>query len=206
MSHGRLSPAQVVALRPFVDGRTIHDLGAGQCTLAMLLLQRLGAACVIALDKESMPELVRAGLIQAQTTFEDVAGEHDVAEWKRPLVERARDLTRTIDVAFVSWPQNHPSEGLLRLLRRAGVVVYLGSNVNGSACAWPGLFMSEFLFREVLAHVPERANSLIVYGERCEAPRRKLLGEEIAAVLSYETSVGIMTFEEAQDASKRQRQ
>jgi hypothetical protein len=172
MSYGRLTSVQLETLMPFVLGRQVYDLGAGNLVLARLLLN-LGASSVVAIDKErplcTPPSLPR-NLDVVYTTF-----------------DKFHALPTTC-VAFVSWPDNRTDKGLLRLVRRASQVVYLGKNTDGTACGSLALF-EHFLEREILATEPDRKNTLIVYGARQDT-RREPLCEERAGmspdtILSY---------------------
>ena len=173
MSYGHLSPAQSEALTPHVQGRVVHDFGAGSCELARKLVQ-LGAEQVIAIDKEKMPCVDDPRVIQKHGYFGQAAADE-------------------IDVAFMSWPQNMESPVLLALVEHARTVVYLGKNTDGSSCGWPGLFES-LLWRRLLVYTPERPNTLIIYGGKLKR-RRRPRGEERAAItieeqvrpLKYET-------------------
>lgn len=157
--YGRLSNAQVDALRPFVAGRRVADLGAGQLNLSLALVA-MGAAEVLAIDKREMPAVQSPRLVLLRSQFGDVRLE--------------------LDVAFLSWPPNYTTPGLLQLLSGAKTIVYLGKNSDGSACGTPALF-SFFLRREVVCYVPERPNTMIVYGQRLEELRRPC-GEEVGGL------------------------
>lgn len=173
MAYGKLSDAQRDALRPHVSGLKVHDLGAGTCELSRELLD-LGATSVVAIDTQDMPFVDRR-------------------------IERVQDpfqLYRDpISVAFVSWPINREDRGLMRLVREAKKVVYLGKNTDGVMCGWPGLF-NELVKRKVLAYIPERKNTLIVYGGQSHS-KRKFLGEEHAGATALVTSEW-MSFEEVE--------
>jgi len=179
VSYGRLSPEQADAVKAHVEGKVVHDLGAGLCELAVEIA-RLGAKKVIAVDKEPMPIVDDPRVERRQGYFGCVAAD-------------------VIDVAFVSWPQNQESIVLLRLLEYAESVVYLGSNTGGNACGWPGLFES-FLHRRVAVYVPERPNTLIIYRERLKKPRKleDAKGEEYTAITLWSQARPVR-YEEAED-------
>lgn len=175
-TYGRLSEHQKIALRPFVQGKIVHDLGAGSCSLSVELI-RLGAASVIAVDKEPIhgaESLEKLRVFAFQAYFSDLRDE-------KP------------EVAFLSWPANRFDQHLLELVEASETVVYLGSNTDGSACGWPGLFR-EFLRRERLAYAPERKNTLIVYGKHLPVSRTPR-GEEYAGLTSWDEG-GILRFDE----------
>lgn len=151
-------------LVPHVQGKVVWDLGAGNLWHAQMLL-RLGALRVVAVEKECLPRGIRDPRVEVlHARFDEV------------VVPRAG-----IDVAYLSWPVNHDHiPGLEALLSRSHKVVYLGSNVGGTACGGSDL-MWYLASREVLGHVPHEQNSLAVYGEG-SAMGRALLPEEWAAL------------------------
>ena len=175
--YGVFMTGQREAIRGVVRGREVHDLGAGDLMLSHELL-RMGASKVVAIDKEAPRSLKGDSRIQViEGYFHAYKGD--------------------IDVAFMSWPQNYNDEGILRLIERAGTVVYLGKNTDGSACG--SLRMFEHLVgRELLAHVPDRANTLIVYGKPLEEPREPV-GEEMAALT---VNHHMWTFEEVANPAR----
>lgn len=161
---GRLNQAQKDTIRPFVQGQRIHDLGAGDLGLASELLQ-LGAKHIMAIDKEEAPS--RA---------------HDPAiTYTRGLYSAFPDLRP--EIAFLSWPINHVLPDLNRIVSNAKTVVYLGKNTDGTSCGDRSLFQ-EFVWRELLAYVPDRQNTLIVLGKRLENLREPM-GEERAGLAHW---------------------
>lgn len=150
---GRLNDEQVAALAPHVKGRVVHDLGAGDLVLAQLLVKQ-GAEKVVAVDRYTLPGEAPAGIEVVEAYFED--------------------YYEPIDVAFMSWPVNWVS-GLHALAARARTAIYLGKNTDGSCCGDSILF-HQLWQREVLAHVPDRPNTLIIYGPKFVT--RDMLPEE----------------------------
>ncbi len=65
------------------------------------------------------------------------------------------------------------------MLNTARTVIYLGSNFDGVSCGSEEMF-HELSRREVLALVPHKFNSLIVYGS--QRVQRRLLPEEYAGL------------------------
>jgi len=131
------------AIRPYVAGRTVHDLGAGKLIEARMLV-RLGAARVIAIDRNPMPHPEMGCIDRIRSHFKD---------WQHDGV---------IDVAFLSWPLNYDT-GVLRLLRSSTVVIYHGKCTDGTMCGYPEMW-HHLLNREVYVHVHSREGVLIVYG------------------------------------------
>lgn len=179
MPYHRLSENQLCAIEPYIRKQIVYDLGAGDCSSSTLLLSR-GASRVMAIDKDDQrtgyPDFLRMGFDQLAAVVKD------------------------IDVAFISWPVNHYIPGLLQLIRKTAIVIYLGSNTDGNACGHPHYF-EDFRHRELLAYVPEKPNTLAVYGNYLDEPRsfEKLRGEEIAAITIFQQD-RILTFEEVEKA------
>jgi len=172
MSYGKLNQAQRLAVTPHLVGKTLHDLGAGDLELAQECLS-LGAKHVVAIDKEGMPRRSLKRITKLHLSFAEFAG-------PAPTV-------------VLSWPVNWVVEGLLRLVREAETVVYLGTNTDGMACGTKILW-KHLATREVLAHVPVHGNTLIVYGALL-VKSRKVLPEEYAAlntdeIYSFESLYG----------------
>lgn len=164
MSIGHLNRHQKQVVERNVEGQVVVDLGAGDGNLSLELVE-LGARRVIAVDKNPMPRYLS-----------EAGAETVCLPFKRLVFLPA-------DVAFLSWPDNHEQKGLLEILERIPVVVYLGKNTDGAACAWP-LFFARMLEREVLDYVPAPENTLIVWGPR-RVVQRQPLGEELAGLKAY---------------------
>lgn len=180
-SYGRLSDAQAERLRPFVEGKVVHDLGAGpDCDLSLVLIS-LGAKRVIAIEKDSMTPLNHPDIEQHEIHFSDYIKVHSEEQ---------------IEVAFIAAPRNARDWDLLTFVRIAKVVVYLGKNTDGTACGFRQLFES-FFTREVLAYVPEYPRTLIVYGGDLKEPRQ-MRGEEYAALHGQDGDAPILRFEEVE--------
>lgn len=171
MSYGRLNQAQRLAVTPHLIGKTLHDLGAGDLELAQECLS-LGAKHIVAIDKE-MSRRKQAKITKLHLNF---------SEFKEPA-----------PTVILSWPVNWVVEGLLRIVKEAETVVYLGTNTDSMACGTKTLW-KHLATREVLAHVPVHGNTLIVYGALLEKSR-KVLPEEYAAlntdeIYSFESLYG----------------
>lgn len=173
LSIGKLNDEQEAVLRQFVMGYNIHDIGAGQLGLSKKLIE-LGAHTVTAVDR-----------IYADFRNNNF---NDCAPWVAPLPgislvgEYFEEYARHghfIDVAFISWPEAYHQQGIVQLIERARVVIYLGSNFDGISCGSEDMFCT-LSQRNVLATVPHRFNTLIVYGNEWVA--RRLLPEEYAAL------------------------
>lgn len=168
---GTLTTEQCSVLAAVVRGRVVHDLGAGSGELSDVLID-LGAERVIAIDKDWRGRQDPHKVEVHRCYFHDFDGPAP-------------------DVAFLSWPVNWHVNGLIALLEKARLVVYLGTNTGGSACGWPGLF-EHLLRRTIVVHAPDQRNTLTVYGPPCPL-RAPETGEE-HAMLSH----GIWSYEDAE--------
>jgi len=157
--YGRLNEKQREAVRSHVKGLRIHDLGAGDGSLALELIE-LGAEHVTTIERHDIH--VRHPRVEVRQGYF-----HDF-----PMVKP--------DVAFASWPPNHKDYDLFRLCRDARILVYLGKNTDGTACGQPEMF-EDMVHRELLAYVPNRLNTLIIVGQRLDT-RREPRGEERAGL------------------------
>lgn len=165
LSMGKLTDEQEAVLRQFVMGFNIHDIGAGQLGMAKKL-QELGAHTVTAVDKIY--------------SHHPVVSPHPSITLVGEYFDEYANHGHFIDVAFVSWPEAYGQDRIVDLLRGARIVIYLGSNFDGTACGSEAMF--QYLSqRNVLALVPHRWNSLIVYGNEYPVQRR-LVPEEYAAL------------------------
>ena len=160
VTYGQLNELQREEVSFQVKGKHVHDLGAGNGNLALELL-KLGAAKVTAIDKHLTLVTTDPRLEILEGSFQDY-----------------QDLSP--EVAFVSWPSNHPNPYLRQICRRAKVVIYLGKNTDGSACGQPEFFDDQ-LYRELLAYHSDRFNTLVVVGGVRDL-KRPPMGEELAGL------------------------
>jgi len=168
VSFGILSPAQKRALRPYVHGRVVYDLGSGNDLELAQQLTYLRVKEVVAVDTYPSP------WAYSTTGYGPKGTSEEIIRYVRQDLVNFHEPVRT---AFVSWPSNRPNPGLLRILKGASVVIYLGTNMDGTACGTPDLFRY-LATRSVLAHEPDMRNTLIVYGQK--GPAREPLPEELA--------------------------
>jgi len=159
VSYGRLRDDQAEAVRQAVRGRKVIDCGAGDLGLSCAMAV-MGAQEVIALDKDRMQTAVDARVRPVEGFFEG---------W---VIDHPHDI---IEVAFVSWPSNYSmgtfDRGLQAIIERAGKVIYLGKNTDGSMCGSQKLF-KHLLRRELAVYLPSRPNTLCIYGRKLDAPRK----------------------------------
>jgi hypothetical protein len=168
-----LTVEQEHALKAAVQGKVIHDLGAGDLSLSKEMI-RFGARKVIAVEKElqEFPVPFSHKLFPVSCYFHD---------YKAPIA-----------TAVVSWPVNWETK-LVPLLERAKSIVYLGKNTDGSMCGTAEMFR-HFLTRSLCAYVPSVENTLMVYGDKLDTVRTPR-GEEAAALTLRKDW---LTFEEAE--------
>lgn len=155
---GQLTDDQESVLSGEVRDQVVYDLGAGSCRLSYRLLE-LGASKVIAVDRNPDP---------------DPKNHPDQVEYRRAYFHELDPITEGL--AFVSWPQQY-LQGLVKLVKKAPKLVYLGCNTDYTACA-PTEFWEHVTRRELLYHVPHHRNTLLVYGKRTSEQRELVLEEK----------------------------
>jgi hypothetical protein len=135
-------------IKPYVKSKVVWDLGAADLEYTMKVLE-MGATSVVAVDRaykrdyDIDPSKVPPNIKLEACYFKDLH-------------------PSSIEVAFLSWPQNMRMPGLLELLSVAETIIYLGSNVNGDSCGFPALY--DYLrTRHIAVHIPHRANTLAIY-------------------------------------------
>lgn len=182
MPYGTLTPEMEHTLAEVVKGQCVWDLGSGDLHYSRQMLL-MGADRVCAVDKEYKD----GGLLRKLRPSKDM---QIVPKCYSDVVLPDGGLP----VAFLSWPVNYWTHGLIDLIEAARTVVYLGSNTNGSSCGVHNLF-THLVDRKVLAFLPHRRNVMIVYGEGTrDTP---LYGEEFAALTGQ-----YMEYEDALEYSK----
>jgi hypothetical protein len=145
------------AIKAIVDGRTVYDLGAGDISNALTLLE-LGAEHVTCVDRNPPP--FRDGL--------KLAMKPGLSWRKRYFAELHSDIigdgmADLNEVLFISWPVNWMTalDALVRLHRDAWII-YVGSNRNGAACGSCEMFF-EMTKRDVQVEIQHPRNDLIIY-------------------------------------------
>jgi len=152
---------------PYVRGKRGVDFGAGDLQATQMVTKRLQPAAILAIDKYPARKPLPPPIVFKRALFRDVTCE-DVADYR--------------DFAILFWPNICPFiyDGLKGVLGQFTTVIYCGTNFDGTACGWPNLF-EYFLSRELLAHVPDQKNSLLVLGN-AQANRRSPTPEEDAGI------------------------
>tara|TARA_Y100000310_G_C20691665_1_gene822670 strand:+ start:593 stop:1123 length:531 start_codon:yes stop_codon:yes gene_type:complete len=162
--YGILTDEMIDAIRSLVQGKTVVDLGAGICAKARFL-KGLGARIVIAVDRIDMPPT--EGVERMVGRFEEVA----------------EALPDEIDVGFMAWPQNYEVPGLVEILGRCKVVIYVGNNFDGHRCGFAELF--EFMLTRTLLHnIGLVENSLVIVGDKLDGKREPTLDEKAGMTLT----------------------
>jgi len=167
----RLSEDQIRRLEPFVKDQSILDLGAAELAGSELMVE-LGAQDVLAVDRNGMPTPSSSSITTRVTQFH-------LLEETRPVV---------LASWIVNWQVN-----LERHLDAADVVISISKNTDGSSCGYREMWVL-LRRREVLLHVPERINTLTVYGPRLVD--RAPTGEEVAAL--WPDIMRVWSFDEAE--------
>lgn len=162
-----LSDTQKDVLKKHVRNRIVHDFGSGSTIPLVGPLLESDAFSVICVDKDPLHPSV--GELPSKVTYVRKAFENY--------------NTPSIDVALLAWPRNDRLPGLLRLLKYARKIVYLGKNTDGCLCGNPELFQY-FLKRALLDYVPERTNTMIALGHSTAwlSPPRQPKHEEMAGI------------------------
>jgi len=161
MPFGHLTKPMEAAIRALVEGQRVVDLGSGDLAYAERLL-RLGASHVWAVDKHYL----NGRPPESQPNLTVVPGYYVDVGPNLPL----------FDVAFLSWPSNQRMPGLIEILERTKVVIYLGSNTDGSACGFSRLY-EHLVGRRLIVAMEHRRNTLIAVEESLSEPRIPTLEE-----------------------------
>lgn len=160
MTYYHLNDEQRAYLQGVVRGKVVADLGCGDGSLAVSMVE-MGAAVVHAVDK-APARISRPGVVFHQAYFD---------RWRVP---------EGVQVAVVSWPHNSGLPGIPKLLRGIPDVVYLGKNTDGTTCGSRAMF-SVLLHRNPVRYVPDSRNVMIHYGNESR-PNPLLHHEEVAAI------------------------
>lgn len=159
MPYGIIDLSIYDLIEPYIFELDVIDLCAGDLGHAKRLLS-MKPSQLTALDINPMPK--STGII---TINEDVA-----------------NYNKQHTVAFLSWPLNCNTPGLVEFLKNIPVVIYMGSNIDGNSCGGPDLFRY-FETRQPINHLHHRNNSVLIYGN---CPRTlPLYAEEYAAISAW---------------------
>lgn len=157
MPYGNLTIQMRDALAPVVKGRTVYDLGAGDCDHGRTL-HNLGGSRVVCLDKEEPPVIPKG------------------VEFLHGYIHQT-PIPADLDVLFLGWPQNYHIPGLVFWMAAAKTVIYLGHNFGGTACGFTAMF-EHLLTRRLTLHIPNERNTLLVVEEPLASPRSPTPEEE----------------------------
>ena len=164
MIWGILSEAQKLALKPHIAGKVVHDLGAGTCDLSVELCS-LGAKHILAYDTNPSLSVKKPdNLTVRKKSFQDLLG------------------TLQPEIVFVSWPTIAEGDctALTFLASRAKKVIYLGKCMDGMMCG-TNKFFSIIICSELLEHVPDRRNTMLITGNSLPEAR-EWVPEEVAGI------------------------
>jgi len=165
---GTFEPEFVAPVRQHVAGLRVLDYGAGLCARAFLL-RWCGAEEVLAVDAGPMPPL--DGVRQFEGWFGEPLTRQVVTDFRPHVVH-------------LGWPACSSDLWPTPAVRAAPIVIYVGCTTDFTSCGSPDLF-AHFLRRPVLAYVPARRNTLIIYGSDPKlhhAPRKRLYHAELAGL------------------------
>lgn len=159
-----LTDKQESTLLSWVKDEVVHDLGAGNLSLALLMSSH--AKEVHAIDKE----LPKASNLPANVHLHEG-------------LFNAVKLPTTLDCVVLAWPPNMHCPGLLDMVKRAFRVAYIGSNTSGSACGTSDLFVH--LSKRMLVHeVRHHINCLHCYSAVCHQDPQFRSEEEVCGMLN----------------------
>lgn len=162
--YGFISKEMTTELEGLVKGKRVWSLGCGTGGTEPQLLKRLGATAVYAVDKAR----------RNHTLYPNSVTECGVITWcDMYYIEFIDKFTATADVALIKWPDTGPLVGLVPLLDKCNVVVYIGTNEGFTACGNQALWRY-LASREFVSEVRGQRNDMIVYGKPIEgavAPR-----------------------------------
>lgn len=158
---GLLETAQVERIKALVEGKVVWALGSGYDTQEAWQLVSFGAAKVYAVDKARKtafePSFKRLHTGDLGEIWDCGAYFTDFGKWAKDT-----DLPDP-DVVFMKWPRENNQAGLVALMFRAPVVIYVGRNDGVTACGGPDVW--EHLRSRELSQVLEGTrNDLLVYG------------------------------------------
>lgn len=157
---GVMTEALLAALGDAVRGKSVLDIGAGDCQRTRMCLD-VGAKSVVAAGPDVVPRAARGW-----TVFQ---GYIDQYRGPKP------------DVVLLSWPTTYRYAGIERHLADTEVV-YIGCNTRGTGCGHASLW-DVLLTREVLCYAPHPRNTPIHYAAASGPPREglELYPEEASA-------------------------
>lgn len=174
---GRLSHAQLEAVKRHVRGREVWDLGFGHTDTEPVMLVEAGATHVTAVDKHERSYHIRPAVVQKPWGLVVHAYYKELVQLQPGLV----DLNPS--VGYLSWPVTWHNEEV-PILQQCDLVIYVGLNRNATACGGPSLWQ-HFLHRELVEEVQAEQNDLLVYGKMLSQARVPEAREERAAVESW---------------------
>jgi len=188
----QVNRAQRSLLRNVVKGRWVSEFGAGDLELANMMAG-MGAKQVFALDRSYYPYNIDRLIPVIRPRVEIHTPPQSFSELLADVQEPESRPMQNDRVAVVAWPDagtsdrdEYEMEALARLLNQFEYVVYIGKNTDGCVCGHLVLF--EYLVtREVVAHAPDRYNTMIVYGHR-DRSYPYILPEEAAALTTWSRS------------------
>lgn len=173
--YGFIGKEMTTALEGLVKGKRVWNLGCGTGSTEPQLLKRLGATSVYAVDKAR----------RNHTVLPNSVTECGVITWcDMYYIEFMDKFTETADVALIKWPDNGPLVGMVPLLAKCDVVVYVGTNAGFTACGNQALWRY-LANREFVSDVKGHHNDMIVYGKPVETATAPRCREEELAWMAH---------------------
>ena len=161
MTYWDMTIEQKSVLKEVIFGRTVLELGCGDGSLAMWCAQH--ASHVTAVDR--YPDF--PAIPPENITFKSL------------YFDACVDLA---DVLLLSWPPNYNCNGLMHHVYKHATIAYLGKNTDGTACGSNEMW-GTLVRRDLIKSVPDRKNTLLIYG-KCLNWVASLRDEEELAGLS----------------------
>ena len=184
-SWGSLSLEQSNCVEKHVRGEVVYDIGCGPLLHLSYELRGMDPKKVVAIDTKEFPQRYYQGGKSPAMWPHSAVPAINWVEGLPPLYivrgTATEDNVEKDQVLFFSWPIFF-SETYDSLLPSAKKVIYLGQNWGGTSCG-SSRFWDELRKREVLDLIPERSNTLIVYGRHltdAELKDRSYIPEEHA--------------------------
>lgn len=163
--YGKHIKSQISLIQKTINGKGVIDLGCGTDTPWIPHLAKT-ANFVIGVDKDlSTTQSHHSNVYLCKQYFH---------QYNYPVPE----------IVFMSWPVNYESSGLIDILQRAEILIYVGCNMSPTACGTPDMF-AYFLLRQLLVYDEQRlgpcvSSNLIILGRETGEIRCPVKEEALA--------------------------
>jgi len=162
---GRIEPAQIERIKALVEGKVVWALGSWYDPQEAWQLVSFGTREVYAVDKARKTAIEPVVFKRLHTgTIGEI---WDCGAYFTDFGKWAKDTgLPDPDVVFMKWPRESRQAGLVALVARAPIVIYVGRNDGVTACGGPDLW-EHLRSRRLLEAVEGAHNDLLVYGGEC---------------------------------------